>query len=120
MRLGFAVKVLGKAGLKSNDARRWQNEPHLRTSIEYAHAIFDYLRDVKISMYRLSSDFAPYLTHPDLPQFHKQLDEAKSELEALGKRARAMNLRLSFHPSQYIVLNAPNPALVATSSRDFL
>lgn len=120
MRLGFAVKVLGKPGLKSNDARRWQNSPHLKTSIEYAHAIFDYLAEAKISMYRLSSDFAPYLTHPDLPQFHQQLDEARAELESLGKRARDMNLRLSFHPSQYIVLNAPNPKLVETSSRDFL
>jgi UV DNA damage endonuclease len=120
MRLGFAVKVLGKAGLKSNDARRWQNEPHLKTSIEYANAIFDYLAEQKISMYRLSSDFAPYLTHPDLPQFHNQLVEARGELESLGKRARDLNLRLSFHPSQYIVLNAPNPKLVETSTRDFL
>ena len=120
MRLGFAVKVLGKAGLKSNDSRRWQNEPHLKTSIEYVNAIFDYLEEQKISMYRISSDFAPYLTHPDLPQFHNQLVEAKSELEALGKRARELNLRLSFHPSQYIVLNAPNPKLVETSTRDFL
>jgi UV DNA damage endonuclease len=120
MRLGFAVKVLGKAGLKSNDARRWQNAPHLRVSIEYAHAIFTYLEVAKISMYRISSDFAPYFTHPDLPQFHNQLEECKGELQALGKRARQMNLRLSFHPSQYIVLNAPNPKLVETSARDFL
>ncbi len=120
MRLGFAVKVLGKSGLKSNDARRWQNEPHLKNSIEFVDAIFDYLEEQKISMYRLSSDFAPYLTHPDLPQFHNQLVEARSELEALGARARKMNLRISFHPSQYIVLNAPNPKLVETSTRDFL
>jgi UV DNA damage endonuclease len=120
MKLGFAVKVLGKPGLKSNDSRRWQNNPHLKTSIEYAQAIFDYLAEQRITMYRISSDFAPYLTHPDLPQFHAQLVEARGELEALGKRAREMNLRLSFHPSQYIVLNAPNPKLVETSSRDFL
>jgi UV DNA damage endonuclease len=120
MRLGFAVKVLGKPGLKSNDSRRWQNEPHLRVSIGYIHAIFDYLAEVQISMYRISSDFAPYLTHPDLPQFHGQIEECKSELREIGARARAMNLRLSFHPSQYIVLNAPNPKLVETSSRDFL
>ncbi len=119
MRLGFAVKVLGRAGLKSNDARRWQNNPHLRHSIEYAHAIFDYLGETGISMYRISSDFAPYLTHPDLPQFHNQLQEARSELEALGKRAQEMNLRLSFHPSQYIILNAPSEKIVAASLRDF-
>ena len=120
MKIGFAVKVLGRANLKSNDARRWQSEPHLRVSIEYADAIFDYLEETGVSMYRMSSDFAPYLTHPDLPQFHNQLEEARAELEALGKRARKMDLRLSFHPSQYIVLNAPNPKLVETSSRDFL
>ena len=120
MRLGFAVKVLGESGLKSNDARRWQNEPHLRVSCAYVQKIFDYLEKTQISMYRLSSDFAPYLTHPDLPQFHNQLDEAHDELVALGKRALKLNLRLSFHPSQYIVLNAPNPKLVETSTRDFL
>jgi UV DNA damage endonuclease len=120
MRLGFAVKVLGQEGLKSNDSRRWQNNPHLKNSIEYAHAIFDYLAQTKISMYRFSSDFAPYLTHPDMPQFHGQLDEAREELEALGKRAREMNLRLSFHPSQYIILNSPSEKLTETSTRDFL
>lgn len=119
MRLGFAVKVLGKAGLKSNDARRWQNAPHLRVSIEYAHAIFDYLAEAKISMYRISSDFAPYFTHPDMPQFHRQIEESKSELEALGKRAREMNLRLSFHPSQYILLNSLNEKLTETALKDF-
>ena len=120
MKIGFAVKVLGRPHLKSNDARRWQNAPHLRVSIEYADAIFDYLQETGVSMYRMSSDFAPYYTHPDLPQFHNQLEEARPELEALGERAREMELRLSFHPSQYIVLNAPNPKLVETSSRDFL
>ncbi len=119
MRLGFAVKVLGREGLKSNDARRWQNSPHLRHSIEFAHAIFDYLGETGISMYRLSSDFAPYLTHPDLPQFHNQLQEARADLENLGKRAREMNLRLSFHPSQYIVLNAPSEKVATSSFRDF-
>jgi UV DNA damage endonuclease len=118
MRLGFAVKVMGREGLKSNDARRWQNNPHLRYSIEYLHAIFDYLAETKISMYRISSDFAPYLTHPEMPQFHNQLEEARDELMALGQRARKMNLRLSFHPSQYILLNSPGEKLTQTSIRD--
>ncbi len=119
MRLGFAVKVLAREGLKSNDARRWQSSPHLRVSIEYAHAIFDYLAAAKISMYRISSDFAPYYTHPDLPQFHNQIQECKTELEALGKRASNMNLRLSFHPSQYILLNSPKENLTVTAIKDF-
>ncbi|HEX5689254.1 MAG TPA: hypothetical protein VFX76_04595, partial [Roseiflexaceae bacterium] len=80
MRLGFAVKALGRPNLPSNDARRWQNNPHLRVSLQYLAAIFDYLADASIDMYRISSDIAPYLTHPDMPQFHHQLDECADEL----------------------------------------
>ena len=120
MRLGFAVKVLGKENVKSHDARRFASQPHLKNSIEFAHGVFDYLAEARISMYRFSSDFAPYLTHPDMPQFHGQLEESKAELEALGKRARDMNLRLSFHPSQYILLNSPSEKLTQTSIRDFM
>ncbi len=107
-RLGFAVKVLGQSGLKSNDTRRWQSNPHLRVSIEYLHAIFEYLEKHGIHMYRMSSDVAPYATHPDLPQFHGQVGECAIELAALGQRAREMDLRLSFHPSQFIVMNTPD------------
>src|SRR3982750_2170199 len=118
MRLGFAVKVLGAAGLKSNDSRRWQQQPHLRVSLGYLTRIFDYLEANDIHMYRMSSDLAPYVTHPDMPQFHRQIEECASELKALGKRARALDLRLSFHPSQFIVLNSADPVLVQKSVAD--
>lgn len=118
MRLGFAVKVLGKPDLPSNDARRWQNAPHLRVSLGYLDAIFDYLAATDITMYRMSSDIAPYLTHPDLPQFHNQVEECADDLARLGARALAQGLRLSFHPSQFILLNSPDPSLVEKSILD--
>ena len=111
LRLGFPVTVLGQAGLKSNDTRRWQSNPHLKTSLEHLARIFDYLEANDIHMYRMSSDLAPYATHPDMPQFHAQVKESRKELRAIGRRARDLDLRLSFHPSQYIVLNSPDPAL---------
>jgi hypothetical protein len=52
LRLGFPVKVIGKPGLKSNDTRRWQKNPHLKTSLEYVSEILDYLARHKIGMYR--------------------------------------------------------------------
>jgi UV DNA damage endonuclease len=118
LKLGFAVKILGAANLKSNDARRWQQQPHLRVSLGYLGRIFDYLEANEIRMYRMSSDLAPYVTHPDMPQFHRQIDECADELKALGKRARALDLRLSFHPSQFIVLNSADPVLVQKSVAD--
>jgi UV DNA damage endonuclease len=117
-RLGFAVKILGQPGLKTNDARRWQKQPHLRTSCEYLHPIFDYLEKQRIEMYRMSSDLAPYVTHPDMPQFHGQVKEAAAELRALGKRASERGLRLSFHPSQYTILNSADPELNRKSALD--
>ena len=118
LKLGFAVKALGAAGLKSNDSRRWQQQPHLRVSLGYLHKIFDHLEASDIRMYRMSSDLAPYVTHPDMPQFHRQIDECADELRAIGRRARELQLRLSFHPSQFIVLNSPDPVLVQKSIAD--
>ena len=106
LRLGFPVKVMGKPGLKSQDTRRWQKNPHLKCSLELLDAVLDYLRDEKLDMYRMSSDIAPYATHPDMPQFHAMVAESDAELRAFGAKAREYDIRLSFHPSQYVLLNS--------------
>jgi UV DNA damage endonuclease len=117
-RLGFAVKVTGRPDLKSNDARRWQSGPHLSVSIGYLRAILDYLDEIDVRMYRLSSDFVPYATHPDLPRFHGQVRECARELAEVGGVARARGIRLSLHPSQYVVLNAVDPRITAKGVAD--
>ncbi|KQR72970.1 UV DNA damage repair endonuclease UvsE [Rhizobium sp. Leaf341] len=117
-RLGFPVKVMARDDLKSNDARRHANAPHLKISLSYVDAILDHLDRHDIRMYRMSSDLAPYATHPDLPAFHGMVRESRSELQAIGAKARELDIRLSFHPSQYVVLNSPDPELVAKSVLD--
>jgi UV DNA damage endonuclease len=119
LRLGFPVKVMGKPGLKGNDTRRWQKNPHLKCSLEHVDQILDYLAANKLDMYRLSSDLAPYATHPDMPQFHAMVAESDAELAAFGRKARELDIRLSFHPSQYVLLNSPDPALTRKSIWDF-
>ena len=118
LRLGFPVKVLSLPKVKSNDTRRWANNPHLKVSLEYIDVIFDFLAEHNIRMYRMSSDLAPYATHPDMPQFHGMVKESKAELAAAGAKARRLGIRLSFHPSQYIILNSPDPELVEKSIKD--
>lgn len=118
LRLGFPVKVIGVPGLKGNDTRRWQKNPHLKCSLEHVDQILDYLKKVEIDMYRLSSDLAPYATHPDMPQFHNMVAESDAELAAFGKKARKLDIRLSFHPSQFVLLNSPNPELTRKSIWD--
>jgi UV DNA damage endonuclease len=118
LRLGFPVKVMGRPDLKSNDTRRWQKNPHLKCSLEHVDRILDYLAKVRIDMYRMSSDLAPYATHPDMPQFHNMVAESDAELAAFGRKARELDIRLSFHPSQYVLLNAPDPELTKKSIWD--
>jgi UV DNA damage endonuclease len=117
VKLGFAVKILGEE-LPTHDSRRWQSNPHLRRSIEAVHAIFDFLERRGIRMYRMSPALAPYATHPDLPQFRGQVAECHEQLAALGERARALDLRLSAHPGQYVVLNSERPDVQAAAVRD--
>lgn len=111
MRLGFAVKVLGAGGLPSHDSRRWQSRPHLSVSLRYLDAILDYLDARDIRMYRMATALAPYASHPDLPQFHRQVDECADELAAVGSRALSLGVRLSTHPGQYTVLNSEDEAV---------
>ena len=118
LRLGFPVKVMGRPDLKSQDTRRWQKAPHLKYSLELVDKILDYLKAERLDMYRLSSDLAPYATHPDMPQFHGMVADSDAELRAFGAKARDYGIRLSFHPSQYVLLNAPNPELTRKSIWD--
>ena len=106
MRLGFAVKVLGEGGLPSHDTRRWQSEPHLRTSLEHLRAILGYLDRHDIRMYRMATALAPYASHPELTAFHGQVEECAEELFEAGALARSLDVRLSTHPGQYTVLNS--------------
>ena len=118
MRLGFAVKVMGQPGIKSGDTRRWQQGPHLKVSLGFLCETFGYLRKHGIHMYRMGSDLAPYATHPDMPQFHGMVGESARELAEVGRLARLQDLRLSFHPSQFIVLNSENETLTRKSMAD--
>ncbi|KQT46277.1 UV damage repair endonuclease UvdE [Aureimonas sp. Leaf454] len=119
-KLGFPVKVMARDDLKSNDARRSDSDPHLKVSLGYIDAILDHLDRHDIRMYRMSSDLAPYATHPDMPRFHGMVGESRAELAAIGAKADRLGIRLSFHPSQFVVLNSPDPELVKKSIWDLV
>lgn len=110
-RLGFPVKVLAEP-LRSHDSRRWQHAPHLSVSLAYLRDIFEYLHRRQIRFYRLAGQLAPYLTHPGLPAFHRQLEECTTELASTGDLIRAYGLRVTLHPAHYVQLNAPDSWLV--------
>lgn len=116
-RLGFAVKVVGRAGMKTADLRKHASDPHLRVSLGYLAELVPYLRTARIGMYRIASGLAPYGTHSEMPErsWRLQHEAAGAELEAVGAAFRDADVRLSTHPSQYVVINSPNEDLVERS-----
>ena len=114
------MKILSGGGLKTNDARRWQSEPHVSRSIELLDAAFDHLGANDFRVFRMSSSTVPYGTHPDLPHldFRRQIEECADDLATLGAKARAYGIRLSTHPGQYSVLNSETEAIAAKARLD--
>ncbi len=54
----------------------------------------------------MATSLAPYVTHPNLPQFHSQIEDCAERLAEVGALARELDIRLSSHPGQYTVLNS--------------
>ena len=115
MRLGCAVRILGRRGVRSYDARRLAHAPHLSVSLAHLHDVFAYLIAADIRMYRMAAEIAPAVAYPNQSQLRAQLDECVDQLEALGALARAHDLRLSFHAPSYVQLATPDAAIAARS-----
>ncbi len=106
MRWGSAVRILGKPGLKPYDTRRWKQQPHLTVSLMYLRDILKYLYRSHIRLYRMAAELAPYVSHPDFPEFHGQIEESEAELAHVGDLARGYDIRLTFHAPPHVVLSS--------------
>jgi UV DNA damage endonuclease len=48
LRLGFPVKVMGRPGMRTQDTRRWQKNPHLKCSLELLDEVLEYLKSERL------------------------------------------------------------------------
>jgi UV DNA damage endonuclease len=74
-----------------------------------------------IGAFRVLSQVFPLFTHPVLGYRLDELPAANAIQARLAEIARfraAHDLRLSFHPDQFIVLSSPRPEVVANSCRE--
>jgi UV DNA damage repair endonuclease len=78
--------------------------------------------DENLRMVRLSSDILPVYTQRDW-QFFYRLPDVRAYCERgfikVGDAARKNNVRLSFHPGQYVCLASDNPGIVERSIEEF-
>lgn len=71
-----------------------------------------------VGAFRIMSQFFPVYTHPQVGYRWQQLSIAPildARLRRVRERARSADVRLSFHPDQFVVLGSPTEAFVRAS-----
>ncbi len=89
-----------------------------RTNADALMASLQFCARNGIGAFRINSQILPVKTHPDAGYEVTELPDGDAIVERFrecGAFARAHDLRLSFHPDQYVVLNSPNPTTLARS-----
>ena len=89
--------------------------------LENARALqkaLQYCADHHIGAFRVNSQILPVKTHPKVGYDIAELLDSEgilSQLRACGEFARKHNLRVSFHPDQFVVLSSPHSDVVSRS-----
>lgn len=89
-----------------------------RANAEALLAALQFCKAHGIGAFRINSQVLPVKTHPEAGYEMDELPggaQIIARFRACGEFARANNLRLSFHPDQFVVLNSPNPQTLANS-----
>jgi UV DNA damage endonuclease len=89
-----------------------------RANAEALLASLAYCASHGIGAFRINSQILPVKTHPAAGYEINELPgggEIIARFRECGRFSRANNLRLSFHPDQFVVLNSPNPQTLAHS-----
>lgn len=84
-------------------------------------ASLEYCADHGIRAFRVQSQIFPLKTHADCGYDVRELPDGSRIIDVLrdcGAFAAARDIRLSFHPDQFVVLNSPSDDVVARSIED--
>lgn len=76
------------------------------------------VRQLGIGAFRVMSPLFPRYTHPEVGYMLEDLPDAAQITSVLGQvkaLAKKEDVRLSFHPDQFVVLSSPNPEVVTKS-----
>lgn len=95
-----------------------------KTNIVNTHALIKKVATLpnELRMLRLTSDMLSFYTHADYTDFwqsQNQQDLLAKWFAQLGETARQNDVRLSFHPDQFVVLASDRDDVVNNSIREF-
>lgn len=118
---GTTITWLNRQTRDKAEERLWELVAHnissYRKLIEYVGSLPENLR-----MVRLGSDCLPAFTEPTWRSFYQQTgirDYCEREFARVGETARALDVRISFHPGQFTVLASDRPEVVENSIEEF-
>ncbi|MGL5346206.1 MAG: UV DNA damage repair endonuclease UvsE [Peptostreptococcaceae bacterium] len=85
------------------------------SNIEALEKILKYNIENNIHFYRITSNFIPLATHPDVMWDYRKYFE--KDFEYIGKIIKENNLRVDAHPDQFNVINSDKPNVVENTLR---
>jgi len=117
IRLGVAVKILGRGGMRVRDGRRGGSPdapaPHLSVSLVFLREALLYLVEQQICFYRVPADLAPDPYRIGLVGQLRQIEEAAGMLAEVGALARQHQIRLTMHLELHAALASPDERVSA-------
>jgi UV DNA damage endonuclease len=93
----------------------------LDIALHNAHALaraIEFCAAHGIGAFRVSSQLLPLYTHPELGWSLAPHADVRAALTSAGDLARASDIRLSFHPDQFVAPGSPTSSTVAASLRE--
>jgi UV DNA damage endonuclease len=105
------------ASLESRAARRYLGEIARHNAQALVMAV-ERCHQLGIGAFRMTSQILPLATHPDSGYLLERLDptgETEATFALAGDLARSYDVRLSFHPDQFVVLNSSFEKVVLAS-----
>jgi UV DNA damage endonuclease len=100
------------------DVQRTYLSAIARANAQALHDAVDRCEQLGIGAFRINSQILPLVTHPVTGYRLADLDAdgtITAAFVAAGSRAREANVRLSFHPDQFVVLNSEQERVVESS-----
>jgi len=85
------------------------------------HLALETVQRLGIGAFRIMSPLFPRMTHPEAGYSLDHLPDGEmisSALQSCRDFAAEQQIRLSFHPDQFVVLSSPHPAVVANSIQE--